>query len=104
MARHNRNAAEAARLVEAYQQSVLSREEFSKRMGISVSMLDYHRRRHEQKPASGLVRVDVRTTAPDSDDRKFTFSLVLDNGRRIESDWRFSERDLARLIRLAEGV
>ena len=91
-------------MVEAYQQSGLSREEFSKRMGISVSMLDYHRRRYEQRPGSGLVRVDIRATSPDSDDRKVTFGLVLNNGRRIESDWRFCERDLARLIRLAEAV
>jgi hypothetical protein len=31
------------------------------------------------------------------------FSLVLVNGRRIESSWRFAEADLARLIRMAEA-
>ena len=93
-----------AQLVEAYRQSGLSREEFSKRMGISVSMLDYQRRRHEQKAASGLVRVDVKPAVPDVDDRKFAFGLVLGNGRRIEGDWQFCESGLARLIRLAEVV
>jgi hypothetical protein len=32
------------------------------------------------------------------------FSLVLANGRRIESAWSFSDADLARLIRIAEAV
>ncbi len=32
------------------------------------------------------------------------FTLMLANGRRIESTWNFSEADLARLIRIAEAV
>jgi hypothetical protein len=32
------------------------------------------------------------------------FVLVLGNGRRIESGWRFGDGDLARLIRVAEAV
>jgi hypothetical protein len=32
------------------------------------------------------------------------FTLMLANGRRIESAWNFSEADLARLIRIAEAV
>ena len=31
------------------------------------------------------------------------FVLVLANGRRIESSWRFGEADLLRLIGVAEG-
>ena len=31
------------------------------------------------------------------------FTLVLGNGRRIESGWRFGEAELARLIRIAEA-
>jgi hypothetical protein len=32
------------------------------------------------------------------------FALVLGNGRRIESGWRFGDAELARLIRIAEGA
>jgi hypothetical protein len=31
------------------------------------------------------------------------FVLVLANGRRIESSWKFSEDELVRLIRVVEG-
>jgi hypothetical protein len=31
------------------------------------------------------------------------FSLVLANGRRIESSWKFAEAELIRLIRAAEA-
>jgi hypothetical protein len=31
------------------------------------------------------------------------FTLVLGNGRRIESSWSFAEADLARLIRAVEA-
>lgn len=104
MARQRKSAAERAQLVEAYGRSGLSREEFSRRAGISAGMLDYYRRRHEANTTSGLVRVEVRPAELDGGVGKSTFCLVLGNGRRIESDWRFSESDLARLIRLAEAV
>jgi hypothetical protein len=39
--------------------------------------------------------------APESDRG---FVLVLGNGRRIESGWRFGDAELARLIRVAEGA
>jgi hypothetical protein len=32
-----------------------------------------------------------------------SFVLVLSNGRRIESGWKFHDADLARLIRVAEA-
>jgi hypothetical protein len=32
------------------------------------------------------------------------FTLVLGNGRRIESNWRFADVELARLIRVAESA
>jgi hypothetical protein len=47
-----------------------------------------------------LMRVNVEpTTEPSAG-----FALVLGNGRRIESGWRFGEAELARLIRVAEGA
>ena len=45
-----------------------------------------------------MVRVKVASTPEAS----VGFVLVLGNGRRIESGWRFADTDLARLIRVAE--
>jgi hypothetical protein len=48
-----------------------------------------------------LVRVAVKA-APGEESQRDSFTLVLANGRRIESGWGFREPDLARLIRIAE--
>jgi hypothetical protein len=47
-----------------------------------------------------LVRVRLES-APERDRG---FVLVLGNGRRIESGWKFGDAELARLIRVAEAV
>jgi hypothetical protein len=44
----------------------------------------------------------VRLSSAPEPDRGFV--LVLGNGRRIESGWRFGDAELARLIRVAEAV
>jgi hypothetical protein len=44
----------------------------------------------------------VRLGSPAEPERGFV--LVLGNGRRIESGWKFGEAELARLIRIAEAV
>lgn len=44
------------------------------------------------------MKVEVEPAQPLAD-----FALVLANGRRIESSWRFLEADLEKLIRVAEG-
>ena len=49
----------------------------------------------ESKPK--LVEVAIEAQ------RRTGFALVLANGRRIESSWKFGEADLARLIRVAEA-
>ncbi|HEY8669933.1 MAG TPA: hypothetical protein VIL63_03760, partial [Terriglobales bacterium] len=62
---------------------------------IGISTLDYWRRAQKSRPR--LVEVAVETQ-PDTG-----FVLVLANGRRIESSWRFAEADLTRLIRVVEA-
>jgi hypothetical protein len=44
----------------------------------------------------------VKLEAPAEPDSGFV--LMLDNGRRIASGWRFSDTALARLIRVAESA
>ena len=73
-----------------------------------VTTFDYYRQRSRRKAgaepratASGLVKVNLKATPMEG---QSFFSLVLANGRRIESGWSFSDTDLARLIRVAEAV
>jgi len=84
-------------LVEGFAKSGMTRREYCAKHGMGISTLDYWRRAHrKQKPR--LVKVEVEPAQPLAG-----FALVLANGRRIESSWRFSEADLEKLIRVAEG-
>jgi transposase-like protein len=103
-----RTAEEVERMVKGYEESGLSRREYCEREGIPVTTFDYYRQRWRRKAgaerratASGLVKVNLKATSLEAQN---VFSLVLANGRRIESAWTFSDTDLARLIRVAEAV
>ena len=85
------------RTIREFESSGLTRREFCQQRGIPITTLDYWRRTQQRKPR--LVEVSVA-----SDETASGFSLGLANGRRIESSWRFSEDDLARLIRIAESA
>jgi len=99
---NGRSAEEVKRLLEGYQRSGLTRREYCQRAAIPVTTLDYYRRRtHPTAPVMRLTRVEVKPAAEHSQPDSFT--LVLTNGRRIESGWGFQEPDLARLIRIAEA-
>ena len=80
----------------------MTRRGFCESRGMSLSMLDYYLRRYGAKakaqPAK-LVRVNVKAAEASS-----TFTLVVANGRRIESAWNFADPELARLIRIVEGA
>lgn len=97
-------------LLKKYEQSGLTRAEFSRREGISVSTLDYYRRQQarrgdEQQPdyAQRLVRVRVsRAGIAPASEPAAGFAIVLHNGRRIECGASFGESSLERLIRVAE--
>ena len=83
-------------IVEGYVQSGMTRREHCQKHGIPMTTLDYWRRMQRRKPK--LVEVAVEASQPASG-----FTLVLANGRRIESSWRFAEADLLRLIRAVEA-
>jgi hypothetical protein len=85
------------RTIEEFESSGLTRREFCQRRGIAITTLDYWRRAAQRKPR--LVEVSVTAREPASG-----FTLGLANGRRIESSWRFSDGDLARLVRIAESA
>src|SRR3954468_1399772 len=80
----------------------MTRRAFCESRGMSLSMLDYYVRRYgteSKREAAKLVRVDVESGQPEGN-----FTVVLQNGRRIESAWNFAEAELARLIRVVEGA
>ena len=94
-----RTTEEIKQLVERYRTSGLTQVEYCRQVGIALSTLGRHLRRHEET-GQRLIRVSVGSaTEPDHG-----FVLVLGNGRRIESGWRFGDAELARLIRIAEAV
>src|SRR5262245_13593310 len=91
------SAAQVARLVDEYEHCGLTRRDYCKQVGIPVTTLDYHRSRRARRPAASLIPVKLLGSGP-----KTGFTLLLSNGRRIESNWDFAEEGLARLVRVAE--
>lgn len=104
-----RTSEELERLLTEYEQGTLTKRQYCEQQGIPLSTFDYHwqrrRKKQQQIAASGqqLVKVELASEHP-SRDEKNGFTLVLAKGRRIEVDWRYSEQDLARLIRILEAV
>ena len=84
------------RIVEGFASSGKTRREYCQEHGISISTLDYWRRKHTSKAKLMEVAIEPRQAGPG-------FALVLANGQRIESSWKFAEADLLRLIRAAEA-
>lgn len=91
------STAEAARLLDGYERSGLTRRGYCERMGIPVSTLDYYRRRQTKRRSGSLFPVNVLRPVGSAG-----FTLVLSNGRRIESNWDFADEELERLVRVAE--
>ena len=94
-----RSAEEIEQLLEQYRASGMTQVAYCQQGGIALSTLGRHLRRHSISDQQ-LIRVSL-DSAPDADRG---FVLVLGNGRRIESGWRFRDVELARLIRVAEAV
>ncbi|HEY6273521.1 MAG TPA: hypothetical protein VIX19_16195 [Terriglobales bacterium] len=92
-----RGAEEIEQLVEQYRASGLTQNEYCRQNGIVLSSLGRYLRR---LGGSGqrLIKVNVESACGATAE----FALVLANGRRIESGWRFADAELARLIRVAE--
>jgi len=94
-----RSAEEIQQLLEEYRASGMTRIAYCRQSGVALSTLGRYLRGNGSK-RQRLIR--VRVAAPSEPDRGFV--LVLGNGRRIESGWKFGEAELARLIRVVEGV
>ena len=80
----------------------MTRRAFCESRGMSPSMLDYYLRRYGRvvKPEKQkLVRVEVNT-----EPQGCAFTVVLANGRRIETAGSFADAELMRLIRVVEGA
>lgn len=98
MGKQKRSADDIRRTIEEFQNSGLTRREFCQRRQIGVTTLDYWRRARRQPQ---LAEIEVAASEPEA---RPGFTLRLANGRHIESSWRFSEVELARLIRIAESA
>ena len=90
-----RNKPEIRGIVAGYARSGMTRREYCEKHNIPVTTLDYWRRAQKSKPKLVEVAIEGQPGAG--------FVLVLANGRRIESSWRFAEAELIRLIRAAEA-
>jgi hypothetical protein len=90
-----RSKQEIRGLVDGFVKSGMTRREYCEKHNIPVTTFDYWRRTRKSKPR--LVEVAVETQLSQG------FGLVLANGRRIESSWKFAEAELIRLIRAAEA-
>lgn len=85
----------------------MTRGEYGERVGISVGMLDYYRRRWRERSGGRdghLIEVELAAEVREGECGQSGFAVVLSNGRRIESGWRYSEQELAKLVRLIEAV
>jgi hypothetical protein len=94
-----RSAEEIEQLLEQYRTSGLTQIEYCRQAGVALSTLGRHLRRHG---GTGQQLIRVRMGSGPEPDQGFV--LMLGNGRRIEAGWRFSDAELARLIRVAEAV
>ena len=95
-----RSTEEIEQLLEQYRTSGLTQIEYCRQTGMVLSTLGRYLRRSGVEPER-LIRVNLESAAAEP---VAGFALVLGNGRRIESGWRFGDAELARLIRIAEGA
>jgi hypothetical protein len=94
-----RSTEEIEQLLEQYRASGATQIEFCRQTGTVLSSLGRYLRQ-QRGSEQQLIRVKV-DSAPEP---VAGFVVVLGNGRRIESGWRFGDVELARLIRIAESA
>jgi hypothetical protein len=94
-----RNAEEIEKLLEQYRTSGLTQIAYCEQTGMVLSTLGRYLRQ-----GSGAEQRLIPVNVESAPEPGTGFALVLGNGRRIESGWRFGETALARLIRVAEGA
>jgi hypothetical protein len=91
-----RSKQEIRNIVAGFAKSGMTRRAYCDKHNIGIATLDYWRR-VEKKSHPKLVEVAIETQPTDG------FVLILANGRRIESSWKFAPADLTRLIQVAES-
>jgi hypothetical protein len=94
-----RSTDEIEQLLEQYRTSGLTQIEYCRQAGMALSTFGRYLRRRGVDQQQ-LMRVNVESDTESG----AGFALVLGNGRRIESGWRFGEAELAHLIRVVEGA
>ena len=82
-------------MVDGFAKSGMTRREYCKKHNIGMRTLDYWRRVQKSKPKLVEVAIEAQPMGG--------FTLVLVNGRRIESSWKFAEAELIWLIRAGEA-
>jgi hypothetical protein len=90
-----RSKQEIRGLIDGFAKSGMTRREYCEKHNIPITTFDYWRRAQKRKPKLVEVAIETQPSAG--------FALVLSNGRRIESSWKFAEAELLRLIRVAEA-
>jgi hypothetical protein len=91
-----RSKEEVRGIVEGFAKSGMTRRQYCAKHKIPITTLDYWRQAQKRKPKLIEVAIEAQPQAGG-------FTLVLVNGRRIESSWKFAEAELARLIRVTES-
>ena len=106
--RRRRSRQEVEQLIAEYESSGLSRSEFCRERGLSLSTLSrYRKRRARQAPAgrNALLAVEVSGRAPAPIGATGSaLAVVLRGGRRIEMGRGFDTGALEQLVRVLEGV
>ena len=101
-----RSAEEVEQWLRGYEESGLRRAEYCRQLGIPVTTFDYYRQREKRKAAARrtatarLVRVKVDAAA----EARTMFTIVLHNGRRIETNAKLGEEEMRRVIRIVEAA
>ena len=94
---NKRSSEDGRKMLEEFERSGLTRREYCDQNHVPITTLDYWRWKKNKETKPGLVKVTVEGEQPSPG-----FSVMLANGRRIESSWSFRETELARVIRVAE--
>lgn len=97
MGKWRRSGDKIGRLVQEFEIGGETRREFCQGHDIALTTLDFWRRARTRRPR--LLPVEVMASEPAA-----MLTLVLANGRKIESSGRFADGELVRLIRIAESA
>ena len=109
----NRSEQEIQRLLKGYAQSGLTRRHYCEQQGIPVTTFDYYRssrrrpKQNKHRQSTPLVKVELAKPGGIGEPLRRQadgFTLLLAGGRRIKSNWNYTEQELARLIRIVEAV